>query len=684
LLHRIPPHKLAYKYKHDLFCNEIMLLPYYIASLNIEHEYYAKMGEYEPFEGVCFVDTLELAEELHSYQGGIVQQSRLMVTEANTERVDNENAASIMVVIANPPYNVGQENENDNNKNRKYPVIDGRVRETYAKASKASNKNALSDAYVKFFRWATDRLEERDGIVCFVSNNGFLNGIAFDGFRKLLLDDFNLIYHFDFKGNARTSGERRRKEGGNIFDDKIRTGIGITLLIRSKQLKEKKVFYHCVDDYWSAEQKRVYLHSFNGIKDISWQALIIDANHNWLINDLPTDFLTFIPMGTKEAKSEHIANLSTVFKNYGRGVATSRDNWAYDFGRNQLEDKIEHFIDTYNSEVDHWKRRGNNTKIVDDFVTYDDTKIKWSRDLKLDLQRGHYAEFAEAKVRTSMYRPYCNQWLFFDRILNEEVYQFPQIFPTQSSEKENIVICLSGIGSNKPFQCLASNIIPCLDLLEKTQCFPYYTYNEDGTNRQENITDWSLAQFQAKYGPGVTKWDIFHYVYAMLHHPQYRERYAENLKRDLPHIPLLHSVEPFQTCVRIGRQLMDLHLNYEQTQEYNLEWLPNNDVPFSWIVEKMRLSHDKRVVVVNESLRLGPLPPECFEYRLGNRSALEWVIDQYQVSKDARSGIESDPNRADDQEYIIRLVCRVVTVSVETVRLVRELAAAVTMEDWMA
>ncbi|HYU76510.1 MAG TPA: type ISP restriction/modification enzyme, partial [Ktedonobacteraceae bacterium] len=295
-----------------------------------------------------------------------------------------------------------------------------------------------------------------------------------------------------------------------------------------------------------------------------------------------------------------------------------------------------------------------------------------------------YAEFSETKVRRSMYRPYCKRWLFFDRRLNERVYQLPQIFPTSDSKLENIVICVAGVGDRKGFGCLATNLIPNLDLaFEKVQCFPYYTYLEDGTNRRENITDWALSQFQTKYSPEVTKWDIFHYVYAMLHHPQYRERYAENLKRDLPHIPLLHNKEAFETCVHIGKQLMDMHINYEQAREYKLEWLEKEDVPFSWRVEKMRLSTDRRVVVVNESLRLGPLPPECFEYRLGNRSALEWVIDQYQVSKDPRSGIESDPNRLDDREYIVRLVGRVVTVSVETVRLVNELAQAVKVEDWM-
>ena len=300
-----------------------------------------------------------------------------------------------------------------------------------------------------------------------------------------------------------------------------------------------------------------------------------------------------------------------------------------------------------------------------------------------DLRRNHNATFSDSKLRKSLYRPYCKQWLFFDRILNEEIYQLPQLFPNPVTEDENVVICVSGVGSNKPFHSLVSNIIPCLDSLEKTQCFPYYTYTEDGSNRRENITDWTLVQFQIKYGPDVRKWDIFHYVYAMLHHPQYRERYAENLRHDLPHIPLLRNAEVFLACVRIGKQLMELHLHYEQAKGHPLQWIENQDVPFSWCVEKMRLTPDHSALVVNQSLTLAGIPPECFAYRLGNRSALEWVIDQYQVSEDKRSGIVSDPNNRDDEEYIVRLVGKVITVSIETVKLVEELAREVKQEDWL-
>lgn len=672
LLRRISGSTLAYKYANDLFCNEIMLLPYYIASLNIEHAYYEKTGEYKPFDGICFTDTLGLAEG---------RQMPLFV-EKNTERVEREKAAQIMVVIGNPPYNAWQKNENDNNKNRRYPVIDQRIRETYVKDSKATNRNALSDAYVKFFRWATDRLEGRDGIVCFISNNGFLEGIAFDGFRKRLVEEFTHIYHIDLGGNARKRG------GGSIFGVKV--GIGITILIRHRtgaQTPNQKaiIAYYNIADNQSGIEKLNTLAAKKYIDEIEWQELKPDDRHTWLTKSLHSEFTTFLSVGTKEAKASQNLDLPAIFRMYSSGVKTNRDIWTYDFNEAALVAKVKRFIETYNSEVDRWKRVGE-PEDIDNFALYDDTKMKWSRDLKSDLKRKRYALFKPDKVRRSLYRPFTAKHYFFDSILSQDIFFHPRFFPTVVTEAENAMIVVSDHGYRSSFSTLATNTIPDLHLLASTdafQCFPYYTYAEDGTNRRENITDWALSQFQTQYGPEVSKRDIFHYVYAMLHHPQYRERYAENLKRDLPRIPLLKERSAFETCVRIGKRLMELHLNYEQVAEYPLKWVENKDVPVDWRVEKMRLTPNKDAVLVNEWLTLVGLPPECFKYRLGNRSALEWVIDQYRVSTDARSGITSDPNRDDEPEYIVRLVGRVVTVSVETVKLVDELALAVRQEDWL-
>ena len=665
---------LKYKYQHDLFCNEIMLLPYYIASLNIEHEYYTKIGEYAPFEGICFANTLELAEG---------PQLSLFVEE-NTTRVTREKEANIMVVIGNPPYNVGQKNENDNNKNRKYKVIDARIKETYAKDSKASNKNALSDAYVKFFRWATDRLEGRDGIVCLVTNNSFIDQIAFDGMRKHLQKDFTHIYHIDLHGNVR----KNPKLSGtthNVFG--IQVGVGITIAVRKSQPVQSGIEYYRVSEYWRKTEKLAFLREKQSIKNIEWLPLQPDEKNTWLTSGMQADFSTFIPLGTKDGKESATSNTGSLFKTYSGGVKTNRDMWAYNFQKEALTENINKFINTYNKDVDDWKRRGSPSLNVDDFISYDDTKIKWSEGLKHHLQIGNDITFFTENIRKSLYRPFCQEYLYFDRMLNERVYQFPRFFPNSDTEKENIAICVTGVGADHQ-TFLASDVIvdvKCgINGNSTIQCFPYYTYSADGTNRRENITDWALQQFQSKYGQHVNKWDIFHYIYAILHHPQYRERYAENLKRDLPHIPLVQTQEIFAHCISIGKALMDLHLNYEEAKEYRLAWQENEDVPFSCrVVSKMRLTADKTAVVVNESLTLAGIPAECFHYRLGHRSALEWVIDQYQVSTDKRSGITSDPNRPEDEEYVVRLIGKVITVSVETVKMVGELEQGVRVEDWL-
>jgi predicted helicase len=671
LVRRISGATLEHKFAEDLFANEVMLLPYYIASLNIEHAYYERTGQYRTFEGMCFVDTLELAEG---------RTKSLWVEEKNTERVEREKAAPIMVVIGNPPYNLGQENENDNNKNRRYPVVDERTRETYVMDSTATNRNKLSDAYVKFFRWATDRLAGRDGIVCFVSNNSFVDQIAFDGMRKHLLRDFTRIYHLDLHGNVR----KNPKLSGtthNVFG--IQVGVGITVAIRSSAYSTRELLYYRVPDDWRKEEKLAYLREMGGIGEIEWEQLEPDSHHTWLTQGLRTEFETFCPLGLQSVKGLSTAHDGCIFETYSPGVITARDSWVYDFHTDALAQKVMSHIEAYNSEVDRWKRAGEPDD-VDNFVLYDDGHIKWSRDLKSDLRRKRYAQFSTAKVRRALYRPFTRLLYFLDSIMSQDIFMQARFFPTGESERENISLAVTGIGSEKPFMALAANSITDFHLVgagASTQCFPLYTYAEDGSNRQENVTDWALGQFQAAHGASITKRDIFHYVYGVLHHPQYRERYAENLKRELPRIPLLPERRDFETCVRIGAELAKLHLTYDQAPEYPLSERETPGVMTQWRVEKMKLSSDRTAVIYNQWLTLAGIPNECFEYRLGNRSALEWVIDQYQVSVDQRSGIVSDPNRPNDPAYIVRLVKQVVTVSVETVRLVKELAATVSLDS---
>ena len=659
MMREIPRTALARKYASELHCNEVMLLPYYIASMNIEHEYYEATELYEPFEGICLVDTFDLAED---------RQLPLFAPE-NTQRVESQKRTPMFVVIGNPPYNVGQVNENDNNKNRKYETMDKRVRDTYSKNSKATNKNALADPYVKAIRWAADRIGD-EGIVAFVSNNGFLDGVAFDGMRKHLEQDFTKIYHIDLKGNARTTAERRRKEGGNIFDDQIRVGVGISLFVRKPgtSTDSTAVWIYSIDDYLKSRDKQEVLTRFGDYTYVPTKQAVVDAQHTWMTEGLQAEFETFISLGSKEAKSARCSEANVIFYRFSNGVKTNRDAWAYNFNRDALTDNMERMIETYNEQAIKWERQRNRRTNIEDFLESDDRRISWSSGLKQELLRSNVADFSQEKIRASLYRPFSRMNLYFDRMMNERVYLFPFIFPTP--ETENRAIWLK-VGATWPMFALIVNKLPNLLPQGGSQCFPFYTYDEDGSNRRENITDWALAQFRAQYGDDtITKWDIFHYVYGLLHHPTYRDRYKANLKRELPRIPF---APDFRAFAEAGARLAQLHVGYEEQPEFRLRKAETPDMPLDWRVEKMRLSKDKTQLRYNGFLTLDGIPAAAFGYRLGNRSALEWIIDQYRVKTDKRSGIVNDPNRGDDPEYIVRLIGKVISVSLETVEIVEGL-----------
>ena len=651
---------LEEKYRHELHCNEVMLLPYYIASLNIEQEFYQRTGTYLPFEGIALADTFELLE----------QQQRELFTRENTERVERQKAADMFVVIGNPPSNAWQVNENDNNRNRKYTVMHKRIADTYATDSKATLKNALYDPYVKAIRWALDRVG-KEGVVAFVTNNSFIDGLAFDGMRKHLSEDCDSIYILDLGGNARRG---LKVSDANVFG--IRVGVSINLFVknREKSLEKPNIFYHRTDDLWNKEKKFNFLDEHQHIGNVEWNPIQPDKQGTWLTEGLHPEFDTFIPMGTKTAKAVRGKASDVIFKTYSNGVKTNRDVWICNFDRSCLSEKVRPMIEIYNQQVFNWERKSTGPPTnIDDFVVYDDTKIKWSSTLKRHLVSGHITEFSESKFRQIVYRPFTKTELFFDKILIDRPALFPAIFPTPETETENQVICVAGIGDRKGFGCLTTNRIPGLDLaFEKAQCFPFYTYDEDGTNRQENITDWALTEFRTHYNDNtLTKWDIFHYTYGLLHHPVYREKYEMNLKRDLPHIPFAQDFWGFATA---GAALADLHINYESVPKYDkLKYIETEGMRVDWRVEKMRLSKDKTQLKYNDFLTLEGIPAEVFTYRLGTRSALEWVIDQYRVKTDKRSGIVNDPNRAEAPRYIVDLIARVITVSLETVEIVKNL-----------
>lgn len=679
IVNKIPKQHLKRVYKEQLFANEVMLLPYYIAALNIEHAYYEQTGEYEPFEGLCFVDTLDMAE--HG------QADFAFMTEKNTERVEREKNTPITVIIGNPPYNVGQLNENDNNKNRKYPVIDKRIHDTYAADSTASNKNALSDAYVKFFRWGTDRLEGRDGVLCFVSNNSFVDQVAFDGMRMHLQRDFARLFHQDLHGNVRRN-PRLSGTTHNVFG--IQVGVGITLAVNRSGVEPHKILYHRVPEDWRRETKLDHLERTRVASGEQWRILAPDSKSNWIVPEEAERFATFIPIGTKEAKGEDGPGAACIFKAYSRGVATCRDDVVYDFNSESLVDRVERFIDAYNDEVSRWKRSREMGR-VDDFVRYD--KIKWSESLKRNLVSGTTVAFNENNIRQALYRPFTERFLYFDGVLNERRYQLHRIFPTVATEDENKLITTSDIGFRAPIPtALATSRIVDLHLcaaVDAHQSFPFYVYNEDGTNRRENLTDWALKTFRTQYDDtSIDKWAIFYYVYGVLHHPEYREKYGDCLKRELPRIPF---APDFRAFSKAGKELAHWHLDYEEIEPYELEFDWKEGQALDYRVEKMKVlgpdgkgarkvdssegygENDRFSIVVNKALTLRGIPPKVFDYRLGNRAAIEWVVDQYQVKTDKRSGITQDPNREVDPEYIVRLIGQVTRVSLETVRIVEGL-----------
>lgn len=688
IMQEIKTTDLPYKYENELHCNELMLLPYYIASMNIEHAYFERTGEYRPFPGICMVDTFELAEPEQAQLG-------FMAAE-NAERVKRQKKAPIFVVIGNPPYNMGQIDESDTNKNRHYPTLDLRVSRTYAKDSRATLRNKLSDPYVKAIRWASDRIGET-GVVAFITNNSFVDQVAFDGMREHLVEDFDCIYVLDLGGNVR----KNPKLSGtthNVFG--IQVGVSINLFVRragSRQASRELIRYAAAGESWRKEEKYAFLDRHGSATGIDWQPLHADPANSWLNAGIADDFGRLIPVALKSVKTAtgHDGD-GAIFKLYSLGLVTSRDAYAYSFQAGELKRNVQNMIGVYNSALAEALQFPDEN--VDQLIDTENTRIKWTRQTKAALSRRSKTSFKPQAIRKSLYRPFTSEFVYFDDFWNEEQYKNRNIFPTSKTESENIVIVASAIGFRAGYTVTAAAQLPELHFGASTdafQCFPFYTYDEEGTHRRENITDWALEQFRQHYADqSITKWDIFHYVYAVLHHPEYRERYAANLRRELPRIPFVgagqdtkedpssrqkqalardDSAHVFREFVKTGKRLVEIHVNYEKQAEYKLKKMEKKGEKLDYCVTKMRLSKDKTQLIYNNFLTLSGIPPEAFEYRLGNRSALEWVIDQYQISIDKRSGITNDPNRPDDPTYILRLIGQVITVSLETVKLVHEL-----------
>ncbi len=668
------PDKLKHKYLEELHANEVAILPYYVGNLNIEATYAAITDQYLEFPNLCFVDTLDNVEGLRKYTG---HQHDLFggVSEENVERIKRQNRRKISVIIGNPPYNANQLNENENNKNREYRDIDKRIKDTYIKASTAQ-KTKLYDMYARFFRWSSDRLNE-NGIIAFVSNSSFIHSRTFDGFRKMVAEDYNEIRIIDLKGNARTSGEQRRQEGGNIFHDQIRVGVAVYFCVKKKGSKGCRIYYDAVRDYAKSDEKRDFLTS-KRLSDRRFSEIKPNSKHNW-INLTQNDFDSLIPIATKETKAAKKASQErAIFKLFSLGVVTARDEWIYDFGSTDLKRKVRYLIDTYNNDVARVGSKGATKQVVDNL----DYTIKWTRAVKRNLGNGVLYKFSNLKLIRANYRPFITKWMYRDDHLNEMPNLTPALFGIGTVKNPSITVM--GDSSGKPYFSFAIDRIPDYNFVSPasggTQTFSLTRIDKTG-ERHENITDWALDLYKKRYQLGrtppscpITKEAIFHYVYAVLHDPVYREKYALNLKREFPRIPFYAD---FAKWADWGKELMDLHIGYEQVVPAKLKRTDIRDTKSrkAGVAPKAKLKTDKDggCIVLDSETTLSGIPREAWDYKLGNRSALEWILDQYKEKKPKDPTIREkfDTYRfADYKDKVIDLLMRVTTVSVRTVAIV--------------
>ncbi len=684
------------KYKNEIHCNEIVLLAYYIADVNIESVFHEimKPEEYQNYNGICLTDTFQLNE--HG-DNDIFSQ----LFPENSERLKKQKNAPVRVIIGNPPYSIGQKSGNDNAQNLKYPALDNRIEKTYAKYTQATLKSSLYDSYIKSFRWASDRIEslQDGGIVCFISNGAWIDGASQDGMRKCLQDEFTSIYVLNLRGNQRTSGELSRKEGGKIFGSGSRTPITITLLVKNPNKKQEmtKIYYHDIGDYLTREQKLKMVKDFHSIENVEWQNIHPNDKNDW-INQRDGVFDTLINLGNKDDKVNKMPKFfNSVHTN---GLKTQRDSWCYNFSSFMVGHNMERTIAFYNTQRELYKNLEGKKPLVDDFVDADETKISWTRALRYDLGNNKQGIYDREKIIESIYRPYNKQNVYCDRQFNEllgiQIKAFPQ------KDLENLVISVSGVGGNKGFSCLMSNIIPDLGMIGSTQCYPLYWYEENKTQqrslfdeltgdkyiRRDGITDWILKEVRSRYhASNITKEMIFFYIYGLLHSKDYRSRFEADLKKSLPRIPIVENVNDFMDFYTYGKKLADLHLKYETVSAYpdvvvhGDRKLTGTDADYEYfrVVDKLRFKskQDKSTIIYNGNITIENIPAKAYEYIVNGKSAIEWIVERYCVSQDTKSLIKNDANdwaREHHQpRYILDLLLSVINVSVQTVDIVNSL-----------
>lgn len=681
---------LARKYRQELHANEIVLLAYYIAAVNIENAYHDQLGqqgEYEPFEGIVLTDTFQLGE---------TDESQKLFSEMfpqNSERVARQKKAPLRVIMGNPPYSIGQKSANDNAQNQKYDRLDSRISETYAAFSTAGLNKSLYDAYIKAFRWSTDRLDPHNGgVIAFVSNGAWLDGNSTDGFRKAIEKEFTSIWVFNLRGNQRTSGEMSRKEGGKIFGSGSRTPIAITLLVKNKNATNEKavIHYHDIGDYLSQQDKLTIISKFKSVfnPEIKWKTLSPNEHSDWL-NQRNDVFETFIPMAPEK---KFDAKNQSFFVINGPGIATGRDSWVFNFSNEALREKIKAFINFYNEQLGFYqKARVNNSDLrVDTFIENDSTKISWTRALRRDIEKGIKHHFSSKEITIAAYRPFSKQFFYSDRALSESPGLSKIFFPKPNLE--NVLITLSSSGSNKGLGIIATNLISDYHLAGDTQCFPLYYYEERQKNnpnlfdsagnseyiRRDGVSDFILNQAKKVYGNNVGKENIFYYVYGILHSLDYRTAFANDLKKTLPRIPLVDDVRDFWKFSKSGRTLAELHINYEAVGPYDGAQVTGDDSGF-YIVEKMRfLKKDRKdTIIYNSKIVVSNVPEKAYEYVVNGKSAIEWIMERYAVTTHKDSGIQNDPNdwakEVGNPRYILELLLSVINVSIQTVDIVSSL-----------
>ena len=667
LISHLPVDRLEYKYLNEIYANEVEILPYYIANLNIEYTYKERMGRYLEFPNLCFVDTLDNMEWKGASGAAVPRQTALNlggVSEENWIRVQEQNERSISVIMGNPPYNANQSDWNDFNPNRQYPEIDQRIRDTYV-AMSGAHKTKQYDMYKRFVRWASDRLAD-DGIVGFVTNRAYLDGRQDDGFRRITADEFTDVYVLDLGSDVR----RNPKISGtthNIFG--IQTGVAIAFFVRQKsKLGKCNIHYASRDDTELAIHKLAYLREAN-LGDIGFTGINPDKRHDWL-NQSNSGFDTLMPVAKQKlGGGVEVSQLQPLFGLYSMGVVTNRDGWVYDFDADLLGRKVRAFINAY----EETRAVLGGTKFDDSEL---DTTIKWTPDLIRKLRFDIPNVFTRDQVILAMYRPFVSKYLYYSHDLNWSHYQLPQIFRDGAADENKVMVfCLN----NQQFFVLAAGGVFDLHFTGDGWGLPVYRYTPDA-ERVSNITQWGLQQFREHYGDDdITAEDIFAYTYAMLHDPEYRQRYEVDLRRDFPRV---YFQEDFAWWAQQGRELLDLHLGFETVEPWPLQRVDKDGVTPKRAI--LRADKERNVITLDEQTTLASVPAEAWEYRLGSRSALEWVLDQYKERKPRDPTIRERFNTyrfADYKERVVDLLGRVCAVSAFTTTIVNELNLRSTIEQ---